>query len=470
VVREKDVARPAACDTGPVNRAQVVQWWNAGLAALRRNSSPSPPPSRWAWAADLILAVALTVGTLDVARSRDYDAYHPYPDLPGPLRPQVPPHPLLPTDRLLPTHGAPFPPAPPAPGGPIVMRDFGPVHSWQLILAVLVALPLIARRRYPLAVFWAVVGLAELYHLSPGFDPTFTFAACVIAAYSAIIYSPYRKLAILSALAGAGLIVARHSATVPSLGPGLITFLLLVLIGAAASAISIWKQRVQAMEAQRQVATRLAVEHERSRIARELHDVVTHNVSVMVVQAGAARKVMDAAPEQARTALLAVEAGGRAAMAELRHVMGLLTMDSDGPDPAGSADLTPQPGLDHVPALAARIRETGVPVELTVTGSATPLPAGIDLTAYRVVQEALTNTVKHAAGAEVKITIEYTPTAVRVEVADTGGTTAAPAGPGDGRGLIGLRERLALYGGTLQAGRRPVGGYRVSAVIPMEAP
>jgi signal transduction histidine kinase len=239
----------------------------------------------------------------------------------------------------------------------------------------------------------------------------------------------------------------------------------MILVGFA---VFTWKQRVRALEAEQETATRLAVDQERSRIARELHDVVTHNVSVMVVQAGAARKVMAGAPEKAHEALLAVEAGGRTAMTELRHVMGLLTMNGDAPDQATSEDLAPPPSLGQVAALAARIRDTGVPVELTVTGPAMPLSAGVDLAAYRVIQEALTNTVKHAVGARVMIAIDYSPRALRVEVADTGGTSAPSARSGHGRGLIGLRQRLALYGGTLEAGKLPAGGYRVRAVIPTE--
>lgn len=121
-----------------------------------------------------------------------------------------------------------------------------------------------------------------------------------------------------------------------------------------------------------------------------------------------------------------------------------------------------------MPALTDRVRETGVPVELTVTGTPAPLAAGADLAAYRVVQEALTNTVRHAVGSRVRIVIEHVPRAVRIEVSDTGGTSAAPDGLGGGRGLIGLRERLAVYGGTLHAGERPTGGFEVRAVIPAE--
>jgi signal transduction histidine kinase len=209
----------------------------------------------------------------------------------------------------------------------------------------------------------------------------------------------------------------------------------------------------------------------RHSVRSELHDVVTQNVSVMVVQAGAARKVMDTAPEQTREALLAIEAGGRAAMTELRHVMGLLTMDSAGPDPAGAADLAPQPGLDRLDALVGRLADSGVPVTLTRSGQPRPVPAGVELAAYRVVQEALTNTVKHAAGASATVRVEYATDHLRVQVTDTGGAPGAPGAPaatGGGHGLIGLRERLAVYGGTLLAGPRLTGGYRVDARIPLE--
>jgi signal transduction histidine kinase len=182
----------------------------------------------------------------------------------------------------------------------------------------------------------------------------------------------------------------------------------------------------------------------------------------MIIQAGAARKVLDLEPNQAREALLAVEAGGRAAMTELRQVIGVLTVDSDGPD------LAPQPGLKQLPDLAARVRDTGVPVTLSIDGILDSLPAGVELTAYRVVQEALTNAVKHAAGATVAIKISGTRKELRVEVTDSGGSAAAVTS-GSGRGLIGLRERLATCGGTLTAGRRPTGGFRVLAVTPLQA-
>ncbi|CAM5708789.1 histidine kinase OS=Streptomyces aurantiogriseus OX=66870 GN=GCM10010251_91180 PE=4 SV=1 [Streptomyces aurantiogriseus] len=418
------------------------------MLTLLRATSPLPPPTRWMWTADTVLAVVLAVCTVGAARAQDTTTV------------VIPPVPI-------PVPGT----EPPVPPPPVVWpQDLGSVQPWQLALAALTALPLVVRRRYPLVAFWAVIGTTLLFnqHLGTGDTTAYTFLSCVVAAYGAAVYSPYRLRALTSLVAGAGLIAASPEENFPYVTPGVVPFLVLLGVGLGANAIHVWKQRVHALQERQEAATRLAVERERARIARELHDVVTHNVSVMVIQAGAARKVMDASPERAREALLAVEAGGRTAMAELRQVMGLLTLVGDDPDPAADPDLAPQPGLDRLTALVDRVRATGVAVELTVTGTRGPLPAGADLAAYRVVQEALTNAVKHASGARVRVAVDHTPAAVHVEVTDTGGTPTAQSGSGAGRGLIGLRERLTVHGGTLRAGHRPTGGYRVHAVIPYE--
>jgi len=222
-------------------------------------------------------------------------------------------------------------------------------------------------------------------------------------------------------------------------------------------------------EAEHLEVTRRAVEEERARIAAELHDVVTHNVSVMVVQAGAGRRVLDSSPVDAREALLAIEASGRTAMTELRHLLGLLA-PSGAPEhdaPAGDVALRPQPGLDDVPALVARVRSAGVPVELSVQGTERGLAQGPDLAAYRVVQEALTNVIRHADGARATVRIEYRAHDLIIDVSNVARGAGHSAG-GSGRGLIGLRERIAIYGGSLEAGPRPGGGWRVRATIPLE--
>ncbi|GGZ11061.1 hypothetical protein GCM10010327_47180 [Streptomyces nitrosporeus] len=347
---------------------------------------------------------------------------------------------------------------------------------FMVALAVVASGALALRRRWPLAVL-CVVTAATL--ATPHSVSRLTFYAFVVAVYSAAVYSPYR-VATLAALPVSVVLVGTTGSPVTPIVPNeYIALLILVPMAVAAVGLRTWKlrtdegrTRLSALEREQAEALRRAVEHERARIARELHDVVTHNVSVMIIQAGAARKIMGTAPEQAGEALLAVEAGGRAAMTELRHVMGLLTMDDEGAEagagPADTAVPAPQPGLDQLETLVGRVRDAGLPVGLNVTGPSRPLPPGLELAAYRVVQEALTNTVKHASGATAAVTVEYGPKRLRVEVTDTGGRPGGAAG--SGRGLIGLRERLAVHGGSLNTGRRLTGGYRVEALIPLETP
>jgi signal transduction histidine kinase len=346
---------------------------------------------------------------------------------------------------------------------------YRPVISEGLSLLVMIgvaltAAPLAVRRRYPIAAFCAI--LAAVFATSQ-YLTTVTFIVVLLAAYSAVAHSRFRGLAVLSVLLGGIIVTAAFPDTAPPL-PGRYTALL-VLIPAAAlgNAARLWRRqagdsakRLRQAQAEHLAATRRAVEQERARIASELHDVVTHNVSVMVVQAGAARRVLDSSPGEAREALLAVEASGRTAMTELRHLLGLLA-------PAGDEILRPQPGLGQLPSLVARVRAAGLPVELSVTGTQVSLPAGMDLAAYRVVQEALTNIIKHAGPATAQVRIRYSAEDLLIEITDDGGPSGAPAG--GGRGLIGLRERIALYGGQLDAGPRPAGGWRVRAAIPLQS-
>ncbi|HEV3463585.1 MAG TPA: histidine kinase, partial [Actinomycetota bacterium] len=253
--------------------------------------------------------------------------------------------------------------------------------------------------------------------------------------------------------------------------------------------------RTVELEREREERAKLAVAEERARIARELHDVVAHSVSVMVVQAGAARRTLATSPGQATTALGQIESTGRQALVEMRRLLGLLRDgDGDGEDGEVAAALTPQPSLAHLESLAAAAREAGLPVEIVVEGEPRPLPAGVDLSAYRIVQEALTNSLKHTGPARASVRLCYGREALEVQVLDDGpGPGAAPGGgglavvtlgpegvlpvsgarptTGGGHGLIGMRERVALFGGTLEAGPRPGGGYRVAARLPLsEAP
>ena len=204
---------------------------------------------------------------------------------------------------------------------------------------------------------------------------------------------------------------------------------------------------------------------ERLRIARELHDGIAHSMSVISVQAGFGRLVLDDRPQDARNALEAIETTGRETLVELRRMLGVL---HDDPHDADNAGLAPAPRLEDLNRLADRTRHPGLHIDLTVTGHPRPLPPGLETAAYRIVQEALTNVVKHADASTAHVTVAYGPDELTLTVIDDGGIRPAPGRTG--RGLTGMRERLALYGGTLQAGPAATGGFRVRAGIPLDGP
>jgi signal transduction histidine kinase len=216
-------------------------------------------------------------------------------------------------------------------------------------------------------------------------------------------------------------------------------------------------------ERERERAVQAAIAEERRSVARELHDVVAHGVSVMLIQAGAARKVLRTAPDQAEQSLLAVEATGREAMSELRTLLGVLADDSEG------AGLAPQPGVAQLDILMDRVRQAGLPAELQIDGSRRDLPASLDVAAYRIIQEALTNALRHAQRARTVVHLSYEAQQLRLEVLDDG-----PSMPGDrdpaepGRGLLGMNERAAFVGGRFEAGPRLGGGYAVRAWLPFQ--
>jgi len=218
--------------------------------------------------------------------------------------------------------------------------------------------------------------------------------------------------------------------------------------------------RAARAEHERETATRIGVAEERARIARELHDIVAHSVSVMVLQAGAVRHKLPASLEQETNALKDVEATGRTALAEMRRLLGAMREDRDGPE------MTPQPGLGSLDALFAQVRRAGLPVELHVEGDPLPLPPAIDLSAYRIVQEGLTNALKHAGAGRADVEIRYGAGEVSIEVRDDGRGPAG--GDGLGHGLVGIGERVKLYGGEMAAGRANGGGFVLSTRLPVE--
>jgi signal transduction histidine kinase len=365
----------------------------------------------------------------------------------------------------------------PAGGGIVTTASPSAAATYLIVLgAMATTAPLAFRRRYPAGVFCMIVAVVLA---ASSYATTVTFVTVLFAAYSAIVYSPYRRLALLCVATAAVIVTAAFPSTAPHVPERLTALLVLLPTAAVATAMRTWRQRagdsaerLHRAQAEHEAQTRRAVEAERARIASELHDVVTHNVSVMVVQAGAARRVLDSSPGLATEALLAVEASGRTAMTELRYLLGLLAPAGPDDHAPGEQDavLVPQPGLGQVGALVDRVRAAGLPAEL-ITDGARVLPPGVDLAAYRVVQEALTNVIKHGGGAGAVIRLVYGERELVITVTDDG-APARPAGYGargaGGRGLIGLRERLGLYGGELDAGPRPGGGWRVRAVIPLE--
>ena len=212
------------------------------------------------------------------------------------------------------------------------------------------------------------------------------------------------------------------------------------------------------LEAARTAAAQRAVAEERARIARELHDVIAHSVSVMTVQAGAVRRLLQPGQERERLALEAIESTGREALTEMRRLVGLLRRQGTVPD------FSPQPSMRAVDVLVGTIREAGLPVELAVEGEPRELAPGVDLAAYRVIQEALTNALKYAGPARAWVTVRWREDEIEVEIANDGSSEAV--GDGTGHGLIGLRERVALVGGTIESGPRAGGGFVVTARLP----
>ena len=219
--------------------------------------------------------------------------------------------------------------------------------------------------------------------------------------------------------------------------------------------------RAVAAEREREERARAAVAEERVRIARELHDVVAHAISVIVLQARGGRRSLPRQPEESREAFDSIEAAGREALAEMRRLLGMLRQDDD------QLALAPQPSLRHLETLVEQVREAGLSVELSVEGEPATLPPGVDVSAYRIVQEALTNALKHAGPATARVVVRYGADALEVDVTDTGRRPAD--GDGAGHGLVGMRERVTLYGGVLVTGRRRGGGFAVRARLPLDA-
>ena len=343
------------------------------------------------------------------------------------------------------------------------------------LVATAFTLPLLVARVWPLPVLLIVVGGAVVNGIS-GSDLGQPWFAVLLAMYALGAHGSTGAAGLgLGAVAGGILAYdiprLRDGAPIDEVIPAW-------FIVAGTWALGRWMQhrrqeldtlteRTEAAEQDRQVATRAAVAHERARIARELHDLVAHSLAVIVLQAQAADRVLDSDIAAARRALEAIDTTGRAGLEELRRLLDLLV------DQAPDDDLEPRPGLQHLDHLVERVRDAGLPVSVSVEGESRPLSPGVDLSAYRIVQEALTNTLKHAGRpASATVDVTYRPQAVDIRVVDSG-TSAERATEFDsrpGHGLIGMRERAALYGGQIEAGPLADGGFGVQVTLPTGAP
>lgn len=335
---------------------------------------------------------------------------------------------------------------------------------WLLILTVLIlTLPLLGRRRLPFAAPAAALVGAGAISFAEGRAVPYSFVTFLAALASAFLlaFANERREAVLGILIlfAVGAVVTRNDPD-GGLGDYVFTALIFGASWLAGLALNRKLAQTEALEEsvrQREEKAQRAVEDERNRIARELHDVIAHSVSVMTVQAGAVRRLLAPEQQREREALLTVEETGRQALTEMRRLLGVLRRSDE------SVALAPQPGLGTLEHLVEQVREAGLPVELTLEGERVGLPPGIDLSAYRIVQEALTNTLKHAGPARAWVVVRYGADQVEVEVTNDGRSN----GSSDGYGLIGMRERVALCGGDLTAGPRPGGGYTISARLPV---
>jgi len=332
----------------------------------------------------------------------------------------------------------------------------------QVVIAIagpLMASTVAVRRRYPAAAGIAAALIADIVAI--GWKPPNTVSfgiAWLCSIYALTVWTTTRLFVIGAAVLALPTLVAIAVRGEPKGGVSF-TVITLVAMLLVRRVVGDRERRAQIAERERDLVAREAVVEERARIARELHDVIAHHVSMIVLQAGAERRLLDGANASTREVLETVERTGRSALTEMRRLLGMLRGDANEP-------LTPQPGLTDVPVLVRQLREAGLPVELHVEGERRELPIGIELSAYRIVQEALTNALKHAGQASASVNIRYGSDSLELEIADDGAGASSPISSG-GHGLVGMRERVALYGGRLDAGRRPSGGFVVRVLLPI---
>ena len=339
----------------------------------------------------------------------------------------------------------------------------------NIALTLLTTLPIGLRRRQPVAVL-LVVGAASIGHLAFGFSNQFlnTFAA-LVAMFSVACYAPWAVSVLLAAATALILPLNflidwsnHHRVALSDVPYNYGLFGAAWILGDNLRREREVARREQQLRAVQEERARRAVADERSRIARDLHDAVAHTLSVIVLQAGAARRIATEQPARARDVLGSIEVAGREAGADMRRLVGILRTDDEL-----EAETEPQPSLQRLEPLVERVRATGLTVDVTIEGEPQSLPQGVDLSAYRIVQEALTNVLRHAGAGRAGVAVRYGEAQLEIEVVDDGRGPAAN-GQGTGHGLVGMRERVAMFGGRLETGPSAPHGFRVHAVLPIE--
>jgi signal transduction histidine kinase len=356
----------------------------------------------------------------------------------------------------------------------VIWRDYSgapttPLWFSLFAIAVLVA-PLFVRRRFPFAAPAAYWILAAAFTFVDGLLITFPDSLTVVGIATAFLLGNLRD----RRLAAIGLVIVTASIVIVVYnipGPQPVSWLIFIPLRFIAAWVAGYalrerseqaeaaEERAAQAEHEREAVARVAVAEERARIARELHDVVAHAVSVMVLQVGAVRHKLPDALAEDREALRGVERAGRTALTEMRRLLAAMRRDGD------EVEFTPQPGLDGLDSLLDEVGRAGLPVELHVDGDPFPLPRGIDLSAYRIVQEGLTNALKHARASDVDVTVRYRPDELKIEVRDNG--PGGARSDGLGHGLVGIHERVKIYGGEMTAGAVPEGGFVLSTRLPI---
>lgn len=335
----------------------------------------------------------------------------------------------------------------------------GPDRWATLVVGTVLCAGLALRRAHPLVIGFGTQSLLSVVNSSVHLPAGPVTIAWFCALYALAVWTSTRWFAVavvfvVVANGGTGLLDVHHPGVGAQFGVGAAGVMLLVRL-----AVGGRDRQLLLAEREREVAAREAVVEERERIARELHDVIAHHVSTMVVQAGAERRILGEDQAATRDVLGTIERVGRGALTEMRRMVGMLRQEPD-------RDLAPQPTLADVPALVRQMQAAGLPVTLQVTGEDMGLPAGIALSAYRIVQEALTNALKHAVGANTHVEIDHGPDQLEIVVRDDGAGRPAPL-DGGGHGLVGMRERVAMYGGTIDAGPREPAGFAVRVRLPV---